>query len=180
VEDKRATTIEAGLHDLGPKVLPNNNEKIIKRIGVGNHTSIIEELKAETVGMKILLEGYKGQIPEDIAKKQFIAKIAYELYVLANKSEDEGNFGARYHWPAVKIISELLDKGVIQETEKGYIITDPVKGIKILAKIGDEIIALYANPETTQEKISAYYQSFKGKKKDPKFAEFLTELKKTE
>lgn len=179
---KRASSIEDGLHELGHNILPKTtNQTIVKRTGQGNEQAIIEELKAETAGIKVLQERYDNQVPEEIARRQFISKIGVQLDALANKPDDEGSFGGRYHWAAVKIIAELLDQDIIQEAAdpaQGYTITDPQKGLQTIAKIGDEVLTLYADTSTTPDTISSYYQSFKGKKEDPKFQKFLAALKK--
>lgn len=174
-----AAVLETELHEMGHEVLSIDDDAVAKRIGEsGSESTIIEELKAEAIGMH-LLDQALGQGIEGIdAKQQLVAKLGTTLNFLVNKSGDAGESGERYYLTGMAVLYRLLHvSGVIGKTEKGYEILDARKGIKALAEMGQELIRLYADGKTTPEKIVEYVEELHKQANDFLVQDFLKILK---
>lgn len=161
-EQKKASIIEVGLHEIGHTTMPVSDDAVGERIGQGPEADVIEEFKAETVGMRNFVQAYadKGEaIPADVARRQFLAKLGVQLDALDNKTSDRGSFGERYFWPGAAIVSALLKDGVMREEEGTYVVTDYVRGLKVVAGLGDQLLErFYLNAECTPDNVNKYVE----------------------
>ncbi|MFA7662296.1 MAG: hypothetical protein WCX88_00055 [Patescibacteria group bacterium] len=139
------------LHELGHTVMVSEDENVIKRIDVGDEVNILEESKAEMVGMTILKRRLK-KIKDDVernklAEIQFIAKLGTIFDSLVNKSP-QGDSSPNYYYPALVMIDELLKNEIIIPDGEYYKITNSYQGINILADKGLNILEKYYIDET--------------------------------
>ncbi len=170
---------ESVRYELGHAVLSETDDNMVSERtgGTSPEANIAGALKAETVSMVLLdEEGTKGLVAIDAAV-EFQAKLGTICDKIANKSKVVGDSSEGYYYSGIATIYELLKSGVIVEQERGYQITDPQKGIKVLADFGRKMIDLYGNDETTPETINSYIQIIKGQKDDAAVQKFVDRLR---
>jgi len=119
---QEAALAETVLHEVGHNVIPYNDKAVRKRLGPGFAVEILEELKAETIGMKILGAAIKkGFSPAGLeARSQLLAKLGANLDYLKNKSSKKASSGEPYYPCAAAIIGRLLERGLLVKGENGY------------------------------------------------------------
>ncbi len=167
---KAAANHEAVLHEIGHNVLFENDQNVRRRIGRSSESAILEELKAETVGM-VILEKRLSQMDQTeaarLAKEQFCAKLGANSHYLAHESDEKGSGGERYYYTGAAIINELMSRGTIVSQEGRYQVTDYRGGVKALAEMGRMILdEFYGND---QQPAAGVRKSAKG---------FITGIKK--
>ena len=154
--------VENGIHEVGHTRIPSYDESTIARIGEGNEKEVIEELKAETQGMRTFLEVHtekNREISPEAARRTMLAKLGVQFDAIANKTNDAGSFGERYHMPGVFISKALLKSGVLvyDEATDTYAIKDYRRGLDEVAKIGDMLAErFYANPNCTPADVEKF------------------------
>ncbi|MCX6780155.1 MAG: hypothetical protein NT034_03180, partial [Candidatus Magasanikbacteria bacterium] len=112
-----ATILENLLHELGHTIAPPEDAAVGKRVGVSAEMYVAEELKADTCQMKILSEAMKAGKGDVVdIKAQFIAQLGDVCDYLKNKSDGPGTSGERYYYDGVEVIYNLIEKGVIVES----------------------------------------------------------------
>jgi hypothetical protein len=178
-EFKQATTRDNALHEFGHNLAPNTDKAIKARIGTLNGSSsankIIEELKADTGNMRILLNTVRGGKSDFDLSKQLYAKLGDISDYLKNKSSAPNTSGESYHFGGVAMISRLLDKGVIVEEQGKYKIINAEAGVEALAGINDEIMEIYLKGKP--EDIQTYVAIIREKKNNPQIQRFVGLLK---
>ena len=182
IEDRgysKASITETVLHETGHSVLDSADKIIAKRIGTSLEAGALEELKAETLGMKILLEAYEtGTLPKGISmRSQLLAKLGTNLDYLKNKSDKKSSSGEPYYLCGSAIISSLLEKELITKSGSGYEVGDTNDCIKEIVNIGDSILAIYTSNKTKPIDVKNYINEIRKKGQDSQIKDFVQELK---
>ena len=167
------------LHELGHSVMSSEDKAVIKRIGRSKAADMLDELKAETVGMKLLNQGLKEK-PEirEKARQYFINELGTLSNYLTEKSANDDSNNNKYYYVGLAMISELLDKGVIVENNGVYEVGDHEKGIDVLAGLGDQILEKFYTSDTAKpDQVRQYQKEIKEKGNDARFQKFLKSLK---
>lgn len=150
---EQATLIDNSLHELGHTVASKRNKAVLQRVGGPGGVKVIEELKADSTAMKLVLMRTEKEGDEAVDyRAQLYAKLGDICDYLKNKSKESGA-GKPYYYDGVAIISRLLDQGVLVKDGRYYKISDEKKAISVIAEIADEIIERYTtgNPTTIKE-----------------------------
>ena len=165
----KAAVTETVLHETGHNVLDSEDKKRSKRIGKSTEAGILEELKAETVSMKILYEAYKREdLPDGVdLKTQLLAKLGTNLDYLKNKSDKKSGSGESYYICGATILSCLLEKGLIVKKVSNYEIVNPEACIKEIASIGDKVLSFYTSSETKPTDVKNYIKELRAKGQEP-------------
>jgi hypothetical protein len=174
----RAAVAETVLHETGHNVLDSEDKSISKRIGKSFEAGILEELKAETVGMKILSETIKkGNLPSGIdIRSQLQAKLGGNLDYLKNKSSQKAGAGEPYYICGVAIIGGLLEKGLISQTKAGYEIREPEACLQQIAALGDKVLSFYTNPDSKPADVKNYIKELRGRGQDQTLRDLIKSL----
>lgn len=175
---------ETALHETSHAIFSIEDDNIHKRLGVGTEINteaqMLDELKAETVAMKLISERIKRSpqpINETEIANHFYAKLGTVCDYLVNKSPNELS-GMQYYYSGIAEIAELLKQGVLQEKDGKYEVTDPQKGIEVLGNIGTEILEkIYTNPETKPENVKNYINQIIKEESSEAMQKFLQTLK---
>ncbi|MFA5827908.1 MAG: hypothetical protein WC841_00900 [Candidatus Shapirobacteria bacterium] len=178
-EYSKAEIVETVAHEIAHCVMGTDDKNVNERIGQLSESEIVEELKAETVAMKLLWETKLKSADSQTIELQFMAKVATLCDYLKNKSASLDDAGAPYYYCGVAIISELLNQGIIVGEGEGYRVTDCRKGCEVIAAMGDNILnKFYFNPETKPENVQKYVVSdVTSKTNDNDFQKFLSVIK---
>lgn len=169
-----AANLETVLHELAHGVLSREDESVRKRVGAGNLSTSVEELKADTVSALILSRGMEGAGAKIELKTQFLAKVGTVLDYLHGSSEQVDD---PYFFTGLKIIHALLQAKIIEKAEGGkYGLRNPEEGFRVIGAIGNEILGNYANLKTKPQSIKKYADQVLALKKDPMMKEFLGRL----
>lgn len=174
-----AALLETSVHEIGHAIFTDCDEYVHTRIGNDKHSAVLEELKAETLGMRLLSDQIQShQIALDV-HYQFLAKMGTLTDYLANKSQEKGSSGERYYYPAMYLFCELLNHQVLEETNGKYAIKDVYKGMEIMGQIGTSILErFYANSNSSHQNVIQYVKSLRQKvKKDKKVERFCRRAK---
>jgi hypothetical protein len=159
----KAAVTELDAHETGHMIMGWMDSKVAGRIGLHEQREawILEELKAETVASNLIEQRLKrGDDLDPLA--QFAAKLSSVLYYATGKSP-EGS-GERYYYTGLAELAALLEGGVLVPSGKGYRVTDPRRGIQILAGKGEEILQrFHANPSCTPGDVRAFVAPLKGR-----------------
>lgn len=166
----------AGTHELGHTVLLNTDRAVARRVGASNDAWILEELKAEATSVKIIQETTKEKQSDVKLEEQFIAELGTLCSYLTGSSE-AGSMGERYYFAAIAILHRLAEAGVIERRGDSFTITDPAKGMEVIAGLADEIIALYANEQTKPKDVRAFVANIKKSLASPTIKQFVERLK---
>lgn len=174
-----ASVVETALHETGHSVVDYSDKKVAKRIGKSFEVEILEELKAETVGMKIFAEAIKRQeLPSDVdIRLQLIAKLGTNLDYLKNKSNKKASSGEPYYICGAAIIGRLLEKGLIKKTVGGYDLGDVEACIQEIASIGEEILLLYTDEKSKPADAKNYVGKLREQNKSKELTELIAVLK---
>lgn len=174
----KAAVTETVLHETAHNVLDSEDKKISKRIGKSFETGILEELKAETVGLKILLTAsQRGELPKGInLEDQLLAKLGTNLDYLKNKSDKKSGSGEPYYICGTAIIGALLEKGFIKKSSSGYEITNPEACVKEISGIGDKVLSFYTNSEGKPADVKEYIKELRSKGQAPLIKDLIKEL----
>jgi hypothetical protein len=177
-EYAKASVTETVLHEIGHNVFVASDQKISKRIGASVEANILDELKAETVGLKVLSEtAQKGNLPPGLdLKTQLLAKLGTNFDYLKNKSAQKSSAGEPYYICGATIIGGLLAKGLIRKKDSGYEISDPAASIQEIVNIGDKVLAFYTNSATKPTDVKNYIKELRNKSQDPLLQEFIKNL----
>lgn len=176
----KAVVNENTLHEIGHSVLSTQDEKVNERVGNRFESGILDELKAETVGMKILAEAEnQGNLPEGIdLRMQLLAKIGTNLNYLKNKSNKRGGDGEEYYVCGATIIGHLLDKKLIKKEAGEYALGETDSCIKEIASISEEVLSLYVTENSSPKDVKNYINNLRQKAQDPSMQEFISDLRK--
>jgi len=174
----QAAVTETVLHETAHNVIDSEDKKIAKRIGKSFEAGILEELKAEVVGTKILYEAHKrGEVPDWIdLKTQILAKLGANLDYLKNKSDKKAGAGEAYYLCGATILSRLFDKGLIKKMGAAYEITDEEACLKEMAELGDEVLSFYTNSDSKPADVKAYIKELRSQGQSPLIKGLIREL----
>lgn len=155
-----AALLEALRHELGHDVASYSDEEVLKRVGETPEAEILEELKAETVGIKLGLANI-NQLTDEEIDSMLLSKLGTSLSSLKYKSSEPGDDGEPYFLAGAKIMKELLNNGSVVYDGENLKITSRQKCLDTIAQIGEEIINIYQDTATTPEKIENYINRIK-------------------
>jgi hypothetical protein len=177
-EYSQAAVTETVLHETGHNVLDSEDKKVSKRIGKSFEAGILDELKAETLGMKILYELYqKNELPSGIdLKTQLLAKLGANLDYLKNKSNQKASAGEPYYICGATIFSSLIAKGLVVKKDSNYEINNPEACIKEIADLGGKVLSFYTNMETKPADVKNYINELRKKSQEPIMQELTKNL----
>lgn len=171
---KKAFVLDTALHELGHGILSSDDTNMTERIGTTDEAGILEELKAETLSLHILRETMKKKKEAVDVKAQAMAKLAVIMDYLLNKSSEKGSASERYYYTGVAIVKDLLDKGILKETNGAYSVTDPVRMIDAIGDLGVNVLgSYYENNDSSPEAVTEWGEKLREMKSDPKVAAFL-------
>jgi len=170
----QAALTELDAHETGHMVFCWLDQPVANRIGLNEQGEswVLEELKAETTGARLLHERLQKQKDLD-AGEQLTAKLSSILYYITQKSP-EGS-GERYYYTGLAELQILLAEGVIVPEGNRYAIRNPERGLKVLAEHGEELLRrYYANPDSSPAQVHAFVSSLKERlKSDQRVQSFL-------
>jgi len=171
IDDKKysqAAVVETVLHETGHSVLDSEDKVISKRIGKSFETGILEELKAETIGMKVLYEtAQKEELPQGVdIKNQLLAKLGANLDYLKNKSNKKASEGESYYICGATIIGRLLERGLIRQTNSSYEISDFEACVQEIISLSDEVFSFYTNSAIKPSDVKDYIKGLRAKGQD--------------
>lgn len=176
-----ASNLDTVLHETAHFVMSQDDEVVSQRTGGGTDGTLMDEVKAETVSMLLLQERLKTMDKaeaDQLAEKQFYAKLFMVLDYLANKSSEKGTDGERYFYPGLAIVQRLMDKGILIEEQGEYKISDPVKGLEAIADLGQEVLdRFYLNEDSDRYQASRYAKELRAKKDDPRIRRLIDKMK---
>ena len=154
---KEAIILETVLHELAHAVVPQSDERVKSRLGERKNADVLEEIKADIVGMLVLKRSdEKHPLEESELRMQLIAKLGAIIEYLTSSSMT-GEMGQAYYYAGLLEIKELVDKGVIEPSGSGYRIVDYRKGIDILAAKGVEILErLYLDDASDKARVEEF------------------------
>ncbi len=170
----QSANLETVLHEVAHSIMIRGDAMVKVRVGSGNRSSIIEELKADTVNMLILDRSEKeGKIAVD-RKAQFLAKLGTVCDYMSDSSEELDDY---YFYTGVRIIHDLLHAGAVEKGENGkFAIRDAEKGMEVIGKIGNEVLGIYSDLKTDPAAINDYADGIIAMKDDPLVREFIAAL----
>lgn len=162
------------LHEIGHSIMTELDGKVVKRIGKGRSANILDELKAESMGMRLLyLAMEKTPGLKEKADQYFTNEFGTLLNYLSSDQESDTS-GTDYFYLGSYMIQRLMDKGVLTENGGQYQITDAIAGIKALAGLGEEILSkFYTNDESTPQEVKKFHQELNLRSKDPRIQNIL-------
>ena len=176
----KAVINENTLHELSHSVLNSDDPKIHERIGTRFEASILEELKAETVGIKILLAAKKkGILPPEInLREQLLAKIGTNLNYLKNNSSIKGEDGEEYHICGATIIGCLMEKGLLKKNNGIYELGETEECLQEISSLSNQILPFYTNENSTPNDVKVYVNNLRKTAKNSELQELIKNLRK--
>lgn len=174
----KAVINENTLHEIGHSVLDSEDKNIHKRIGGSFESSVLDELKAETIGLKILqISEERGTLPPEInLRNQLLAKIGSSLNYLKNNSSQKGEDGEEYFICGATIIGRLLGKGLIKQNDDGYELGETKDCLKEIVLISDQIRPLYTSEDSRPSNVKFFINDLREKAKNPELQAFIRNL----
>lgn len=175
----RAVVKENTLHEIGHSVLNSEDKKVHKRIGGRFEASVLDEIKAEVFGLKILQTAKdKEVLPTEIdLRTQLLAKLGSCLNYLKSNSAAAGGDGEEYFTCGATIIGRLIEKNLLKKDDRGYKLGDFEACRQEIIAIGEEIIPLYTSEQSRSADVKAYINSLRQKATDPRLQEFVKNLR---
>lgn len=178
-EQEQAAVFSTVLHELGHAVATKDDELVATRIGRSADASILEELKGEVVGLKLLfLAKRKKVLGSTISSAhQSEAALSGLLDFIKNKSSAAGSSGERYYFTGIAIFSALfLNKAITWDKNNKLIIANYTNFFKIIIKLADEILEIYTVTGSPQI-VKKYIARIKQQNKSPQIQYLLKRLK---
>ena len=153
-------------HEVGHAFAPIALESVRRR---GGNNAVLEELKADTVGMHEFLTAKENGI---MTEQELIC----QFYILIGDICNYVRMGEEnpYHLDGIKMLTALLDNNILVKAGNTYQVNDPIRGVKILADIGTNTLdSIYLNDESSDEKTIAYIESIRDLKKRKDVNDFI-------
>lgn len=180
-EYNQLVNVDTVLHEIAHNIMPNDDESVQERVGHGLSAAILDEIKAETVGMIVFKKSLEG-LPEDKAKdkinKAFYAKLLTVCHYLANKSSDKGTDGEKYYLSGLAVVNRLLESGAISFKNGQYKIIDADLGINEVSKLGQELLDnFYLNENSTGSHVTFYINKLRKMNNNQNIQDFKEFLK---
>lgn len=176
-EYRKEAILETARHEIAHGILPAEDALISARVGHSDEGDIVEELKAETVGM-VMAKNSRETMIDDDTLNIVMAKLGTVLEYLEDfpagyrrGSEDES-----YYLCGVKIVADLFTSGALEIKEGRLYILDAKRAMDSIASTGNEILAMYSSPQTTPEDIQLYVDAVRHLKSQPGLKELLLVL----
>jgi len=163
-------------HEQGHSLFPFEDPSVCARTGYGEHAEeiwILEELKAEAESSAIRSAVLKQQsaTPSQI-RDAFAAKLGSIVTLVSTSAQD--CMGSRYFFSGLFLLHRLMESGVLVEDHDHFRITDPVRGLAVLASTGDEVIErYYADPQAGPEKAFAFVAQVRDLVNQPQLQRFI-------
>ncbi len=159
-------------HELGHLILPIEEETTTKKLGSASYTNVLEELKGETTGLKILFDYYKKNKTVDLE-----ANLVYEIGALAdyliNYSINDKSEGERYHLTGVAIVNRLIEKNVLIKVDDHYETGDPEKVFEVISELAEETISFYIDPKKSRKDAKDYLEKIRKSAHSPAIRDFI-------
>ncbi|MBP7700482.1 hypothetical protein KA111_00285 [Candidatus Woesebacteria bacterium] len=175
------STISTAVHELGHTILSMNKALYTKRVGYyQKHSEMIEEIKADTNGIRIFWEDEKTKPNFGRAKKMLEFVVSYYASYVAssgsdyNESTDEDADFNTYREMAGIVICALIDSGALKITGEKFEIVDVEAGFNAIVEISDKVLKEYSNPFTTPALINKFCREIeKNNRENTGFREFM-------
>ncbi len=161
-------------HESGHCFFSLSEEEVKRRVGFfEQYIEMIDEIKADTTGLRIFWEKAKNQPNPEQARKMLQLVVAYCLEYVKTDIRKEGDIASHKELGSLILTALLESNSLIKDGDK-YIIHDVASGFKAITDISDEMLKKFANPETTPEIMSNYADSIiQRNKENKKLQEFL-------
>ena len=159
-------------HETAHSLLFKLDPSVNQRTGTSRPSFILEELKAESSGLKL---GNEADQPNEAYDKRLKPLLGTLCSYLTGSSQP-GTFGERYYRTATVLLNRLFDAGAIMEDNDRYRIADARRGIEDITELSNEIIDLYADPRTTPDHVDRYVEKLLTRADNPQIAEFIEKL----
>lgn len=174
----RAAEVGTVLHEISHNVLDQEDKKVGKRVGQSFEAEILEELKAETLDIRILLEAaQRGVLPAGVdMKSQLLAKLGTNLDYLKNKSDKKASTGEPYYICGTAIFSRLLEKGLIKKGNSSWSIGDIDDCLKEIAAISDQVLSFYLDNNSKPADVKNYIRDLRAKGQSPLIKDLVNNL----
>lgn len=163
-------------HEIGHTFMDKEEDEVVAKIGTDSKSWILEELKAETVGLKIIFESVKSKKVKIDLKQILQAEIGVISSCLKDYPDTPGSLGERYHYYGLAIAHKLLAGGAVRKTSAGYEITDVNLAFEDLSSLADEVLAIFTDKNIKKEEVKKYIAELKQKAKDKKVKQFMADL----
>lgn len=161
-------------HENGHEVGTN-----LEKLGESNAIDVLDEYKAELVGMKIIYDGFDGRWINERQANNYLLTYISGLCNSIRKSGISGSSGERYYYSAAVILWALLKNGIIVRNGNGkYVLTDGKRGLDLLEESAEALLGeVYYNPKMTPEKAIKYVDDLKKEAEYPPLQEFLSRVR---
>lgn len=160
-----------GIHEIAHTIMTTYDKDIATRIGAADNSCILEELKANSLTMKLLkkrMESEFGSLentPDTVLRAYMNVYLSQLLYFQLYKSSEKASGGERYFYPSLLILNELLE---VSETDPIMKLKDdgklhmenPVGFINRLDEIADTVLVAYTDTQSPPEQIQADIRQF--------------------
>lgn len=149
--------ISVALHELGHTMQSMENTQIAKRVGYyDDHAELIDELKADTTGIRIFWEVEKKQIKEtDRAYKFLQLIIAYCHDYITTDGKGKEKIGT-YATMAMIMLQTMMQAGGIQKNGDHYQILSVEKSFDSLCQLSAQILDQYADSNMTPAQMAKF------------------------
>ncbi len=149
------------LHELGHTLFKLEDLEISKRVGYyHSYIETIEEIKADTTGIRIFWESekIKGVTPKAQKYLQFIVGYCHEYIISDSGSEETIN---AYRKMAEIMLARMINAGGVKFEGEEYIILDMGKSFEAICELSRDVLNNYADETMNPEKMAEYVKSLK-------------------
>ncbi len=172
-------------HEMGHAVFSIEDSDVKNRVGSGNDAFVLDETKAETAGIELLLrslEQDKSVDKKTFLDKQILVKLSTLAEYVSQNSNQKGSGGERYYFAAVVSLKSLFDAGLLVDNGGKYDVTDSEAAFKKIAEIGTGILEnFFTNmedePATVRTSVKTFVANLRKQERDPNVAEFVRRAK---
>ncbi len=165
-------------HEIGHTFMDKEEDEVKDRIGTDSQSWILEELKAETIGLKLIFEAVKLKKAKIELEEILEAEIGVISSCIKDYPSTPGSLGERYYYYGIAIVHNLLTSGALRKTASGYEIVDVNLAFKSLSELADEVLSLFTDQHIKKEKVENYIFELKNKAKDKQVKVFIADLTK--
>lgn len=148
--------MSTALHEIGHTLFKLEDEETANRVGYYNsYAETIEEIKADTTGIRIFWENEKekGVTPKAQKYLKFIVGYCHEYIV--SDSGDEETINA-YRKMAEVMLARMIAAGGAMLKDEEYFILDAAKSFEAICELSKEVLDKYADKSMTAEKMGEY------------------------
>lgn len=147
------------LHEIGHTLFKLDDQETANKVGYYNsYVETIEEIKADTTGIRIFWEKekIKGVTPKAKKYLQFIVGYCHEYIVSDSGSKETIN---AYRKMAEVMLARMIKVGGVMLKGEEYVILDTAKSFEAICELSKEILNKYADESMTTEKMAEYFES---------------------